>query len=171
VNTWRVILATLIIFGAGVITGGLLVGYSDRAAHRALYGVPGTEGQPAGGPRVPVARQTGTNVREIAAPPALRKEFLDRLNRELNLRPEQRERIETLIRQGQEQTRDLWRVEMMSTRQKIRAELTPAQQTRFQELLKQRAADARRAAGQHGGATNAPASNISSNPAAPGDRP
>ena len=33
-NTWKVILATLVIFIAGVLTGGLLVGYSDRAQHK-----------------------------------------------------------------------------------------------------------------------------------------
>ncbi len=33
-NSWKVILATVVIFGAGVLTGGLLVNYVERE-HRA----------------------------------------------------------------------------------------------------------------------------------------
>src|ERR1041385_9373980 len=33
VNTWKVILATLVIFGTGVVTGGLLVVYSNNMTH------------------------------------------------------------------------------------------------------------------------------------------
>jgi len=32
VNIWKVILATLVIFITGVVTGGLLVSYTDRAS-------------------------------------------------------------------------------------------------------------------------------------------
>jgi hypothetical protein len=164
VNNWKVIWATLVIFGAGVITGGLLVGYSDRAAQRVARR--SVADHPAPPPRASAGRESGPNAREMAVPPALRKEFLDRLNRELSLSPEQRERIETIIRQGQEHTRDLWRVEMMATRQKIRAALTPEQQTRFQELLKQRAADQRNLSARDRVSTNSPEPTISSNAAA-----
>ena len=33
-NTWKVILATLVIFITGVVTGGLLVSYADRASQK-----------------------------------------------------------------------------------------------------------------------------------------
>ena len=31
-NTWKIILATLVIFVAGVLTGGLLVSYTDHTS-------------------------------------------------------------------------------------------------------------------------------------------
>ena len=34
-NSWKVILATVVIFGAGVMTGGLLVNYVDHSHHPA----------------------------------------------------------------------------------------------------------------------------------------
>lgn len=30
-NSWKIILATVVIFGCGVVTGGLLVNYVERA--------------------------------------------------------------------------------------------------------------------------------------------
>jgi hypothetical protein len=131
VNTWKVILATLVIFGAGVVTGGLLVTYSHRALQPPRRAAEG-------------ARRPGAH--EKTLPPlnsGSRKEFLDRLDRELHLSREQREHIAAILRQGQQRTHDLWQAEMIVTRQKIRAQLEPGQQARFQELLKRLPAHAR----------------------------
>jgi len=72
-------------------------------------------------------------------------EFLNRVQRELNLTPVQRERIEKIISEGQVRTKELWepvakqmRQEMQQVRERIRAELNPEQRLRFEELLKQR---------------------------------
>ena len=154
-NTWKVILATLVIFGAGVMTGGLLVGYSDRSWGRPPHQPPsvdaqhGTLGTPNAGP----AHET-----RLPPPPnaPLRKDFVERLNRELKLNPEQHERIEKIVSEGQERTRELWREEWSGTRQKIRNELTPEQQTRFEQLFKSRPRDQRRPA--------SPADRLSTNP-------
>jgi hypothetical protein len=138
-NTWKVILATLVIFGAGVITGGLLVGYSDRALHNV----------PSRPPAIEVQRETTTPpvtglIRENrpAMPPPpnalFRKDFMDRLNHELELSPQQHEHIEKIVTDGQDRTRELWRMEWVETRQKIRRELGPKQQGRFEELFKSR---------------------------------
>jgi hypothetical protein len=136
VNTWKVILATLVIFGAGVITGGLLVTYSDnvmRRSHRAA--VPDKEKR-AASPAPNAARDL-----RVPLPPniLLRKDFLERLDHELKLNSEQRERIEKIIGEGQERIHE----ELAETRGKIRAELKPGQQDLFTELLKRRPIPAR----------------------------
>ena len=71
-----------------------------------------------------------------------RKEFLHRLDQRLRLTPEQHERIARMLEDSQERTRALMRPispEMQSivreVRQKIRAELTPEQAAKYDEML------------------------------------
>lgn len=127
-NSWKVILATMVIFGTGVITGGLLVKNAT--------------GNQSAEPRKIVVR---TNLPPVnVTPPQLtRMEFLLRARNELDLTPEQHERIEKIIREGQEKSRKIWdgvapelRKELQSVHEKIRAELTPEQRRRFEQLLK-----------------------------------
>ena len=124
----------MVIFGTGVITGGLLVRQSDRIT-------PDFVRRSAAVQRRPLAPQLA----EGGIGHVQRMEFLDRVQRELNLDPDQRARVEKIIRDGQVRTRELWepvgkqmRQEMQQAREKIRAELTPEQRLRFEELLKQR---------------------------------
>lgn len=139
---WQVILATLVIFGTGVVTGGLLVDYSNRGQRPFGRGARKPEIQ-----RPPV---NGMPVREpekfpqpIALPArGLSTNFIARLDRELKLTPEQHERIVKIITESQERTKELWKPveqpmkrEMMETKQKIRAELTPEQQKKFEMLM------------------------------------
>ena len=139
-NAWKVILATLVIFGAGVITGGLLVRFVDRAAPLQPLTQPGTpEKRP--GPSAANARQ---NRLPPPLPGPLRKDFLDRLDRDLKLNPEQRECIEKIICEGQEKTKAIWdEVEpemhevLSETRSRICGELTPDQRGKFEQSLKQ----------------------------------
>ncbi|MDB6112091.1 MAG: hypothetical protein JWR69_3841 [Pedosphaera sp.] len=123
-NSWKVILATLIIYGAGVVTGGLLVSHAVRVkAH-------------ANTPKPPTV--------QAITPWQLRsKELLHRMERELNLNPQQREHVEKIILDSQERTKGLWKPivpqmnrEMQTVREQIRGELTPDQQKKFDELLK-----------------------------------
>jgi Spy/CpxP family protein refolding chaperone len=143
VNTWKVIFATLVIFGAGVLTGGLLVSYSDRALHHPVRREALLE--------IQRERMAATNAgpRENRLPPPwplpLRRDFLDRLDHELKITPPQRERIEKIIAEGQDETREIWlQVEpdmhraWTEVREKIRGELRPEQQVQFEKLLKQR---------------------------------
>jgi|SRR5581483_3509940 len=144
-NTWKVILATLIIFGAGVITGGLLVSYSDRVnsdhAARPPRPQPRIAANPSGpqapGPNAAAPRE---NRQPPLLPAPLRKEFVDRLERELKLTAAQRERIEKIITEAQDRTRTAWqpivRRELVESSAQIRAELTPEQQSRFEELMR-----------------------------------
>jgi hypothetical protein len=160
VNTWKVIFATLVIFGAGVLTGGLLVSYSDRAMHRPLLRRDAAvEAQ-----REHVVATNAGTLRENRLPPPwpvpLRKDFLDRLDRELKITPAQRERIEKIIAEGQDETREIWRqIEpdmhdaWTEVRERIRDELRPDQQAQFEKLLRQRPRNAQRPSDK---STNAP---------------
>jgi len=126
----------MVIFGAGVVTGGLVVRQSARLVpdfvprNAVIQRRPPTLPAPEGG---------------VVQGHLQRMEFLNRVQRELNLDPDQRLRIEKIISDGQTRTRELWepaakqmRQEMQQAREKIRAELTPEQKARFEELLKQR---------------------------------
>jgi hypothetical protein len=127
VNSWKVILATMVIFGAGVITGGLLVRHTGG-------GKPGRSFRPS---------STNAAAQNFNQAQMQRMEFLIRANRELELTPEQRERIERILREGQEKTRKLWegvapemRKELQLVRERIKVELTSEQRKRFEELLR-----------------------------------
>ena len=117
----------MVIFGAGVITGGLLV-------HR-TGGVKKVR---------PIKPATTNAVTQNVTPSQMqRMEFLVRANRELELTPEQRERIERILKEGQERTRQIWetvgpdmRKELQLVRERIKVELTPEQRRRFEELMK-----------------------------------
>jgi hypothetical protein len=155
VNTWKIIFATLVIFGAGVVTGGLLVSYSDRTH------IPGKA--PAEDPHK-AGLNGSTNAgmaRTHFLPVPLRKDFIDRLDKELKLTPAQREHIEKIMSHGQEQAKRTWqKIEpemngvLTEARDRIRCELTPAQQTQFEELLKQKGR------GSKQDKTNAPSSTV-----------
>ena len=150
-NPWKVILATMVIFGAGVITGALVVRYDS-----ALYN---SRPQRAG---------FGTRSVEFGSPGGMRLEFLRRMQRDLDLTPEQRDRIDKVLKQSQERTRKIMQPvapqlhqELEQAKTEFREILTPAQQTRFDELLKlqQRFKERRSPAHQDSSVTNAPATN------------
>ena len=120
-NTWKPILAALVIFAAGVVTGGLTVNLRKQPA-----------------------RPKGTVVakKPVAMPRELR-ELSRRMQAELDLTPEQRERIEAIIHDSQERVKSLRdevgqkiSVESSDMRQRIRNELTAEQRRSFAEILK-----------------------------------
>ena len=138
-NSWKVILATMVIFGTGVVTGGLLVRHAAP-------------------PWVRRPQRVNDAARPAQATPAgiMRIEFLRRMERDLDLTPEQRAPIDKVLQEGQERMKKLMdtveprrREEFMKTMEEFRAVLTPEQQKRFDELVKQqqqRAREQRKAA-------------------------
>ena len=123
-NSWKIILATIVIFGAGVVTGGLLVNHVDRAH-------PGNR-RPAREPEDFVPR-----------PEILKTNFVQRLDNAVGLTPEQRDQIAKIIAEGQARNRELWKAVspqfksvMQDVRRRIRDKLTPPQQKEFEELLR-----------------------------------
>ncbi len=122
-NSWKVILATMVIFGTGVVTGGLLVRHSVRPLPQ----------------RIPVA------VRPVVAqsPGGMRIEFLRRIQRDLDLTPEQRERVDRILKESQDRSKKIMepvagdlRQEIQRTKEEFRQSLRPEQRARFDELLK-----------------------------------
>jgi Spy/CpxP family protein refolding chaperone len=134
VSPWKVILATMIIFGCGVVTGGLVV--KVRTAHVRTVRVDGHG-----------AVRNASNATPGAPPWQLqRKDFLDKMDKQLELTPEQRQKIDKVMHDSLDRTRPLWqqiapqmRDEMKRVREEIKKQLTPEQQKKFNDLLKPRA--------------------------------
>jgi len=117
----------MVIFGAGVVTGGLLVRHSADPRPR----------------REPLAVPSG-RVLQGKSPGTIRLEFLRRVQRELELTADQRDRVDALLKESQERTRKLLepvnpqlRVELQRARDEFRRLLKPEQRRRFDELLRQ----------------------------------
>jgi len=117
VNTWKVILATMVIFAAGVVTGGLLV--RNVESHYSVHRRPGA------------VRAT-----QPSSPGGMRLEFLRRAQRELGLTSEQKQRIDAILKESQDRTRNKIREELQRTRTEFREVLTPEQRVQFEELIK-----------------------------------
>lgn len=122
-SPWKVILATLAIFIAGLITGSVMV----KALVRPL--------PPRPLPPNPVLLQPGP----------IREEFVRRMTEELELTPEQREKVLHVVHESQERTKLLYsligddvREEMRQTRDSIRQQLTSDQAKKFDDMLRRR---------------------------------
>ena len=110
---WKVILATLVIFVAGMVTGGL------------------------------ATKRLQPEVAATKAPPSLQRfDLLRRMEKRLELSPAQQERIEQIVRESQERTKKAWeqvrpiiRDEFQRVQDRIREELTPQQRKTFEKLL------------------------------------
>src|SRR5947207_14821396 len=115
----------MVIFGTGVVTGGLLVRHAD-------------------GVRSPDRPRGLMPFNRPVQPPSSggsRLDFLRRMERELNLTTEQRERIDKILKESQEYTKKLMepvspqiRQELQKTKERFRDVLTPEQQARFDEV-------------------------------------
>jgi hypothetical protein len=119
----KLIVATLVIFGAGIVVGTLLE--SRRMAQ---------------------ARRTEID-RRGAVPLALwqRFETLRRAIRQLELSPEQNARVDGIIKDSHNRFQKLWepmapaaRAELEQLKNRIAAELGPEKQAKFEEYLRQR---------------------------------
>ena len=129
----------MVIFGTGVVTGGLLVRQADH----------GLERRP---------QRAGSLVHPAQGGPAgmMRIEFLRRMERELNLTSAQRDPADRILKDGQDRMKKLMdtveprrREEYKRTMEEFQAVLTPEQHKQFDELVKQqqqRAREQRKAA-------------------------
>jgi Spy/CpxP family protein refolding chaperone len=135
-NSWKIILAVVVIFGAGVMTGALLVNHVDHSTYRPPENVQRPQeyrehAEAPLPPEPPIVRQ-------------MNKDFLKKLDNKLKLSPEQHSKIEKIIAEGQERNHEIWRTNagplmravMMDVTRQIRGQLRPEQQKDFEELLK-----------------------------------
>jgi len=155
VNIWKVVCATLVIFVAGIITGAALVRFAElgprpwRTQRSSVVnrGQPGPH--PLAGPNNRAA--SGQSQFDQPLPPTqgvqakglLSLEFVQLLERQLRLTPDQREQIDRIMAEGQERVRALrsgiepgLRKELQQTREQIRAVLTPEQREQFEQMMK-----------------------------------
>lgn len=177
-NIWKIICATLVIFITGVFTGGLLVSYTDFAAQKRRGDSENRRGgnPPFVAPRGP--RDPPAIVRPLRG---LNREFLQRLDAQVQLSPEQRDQIEKIISEGQTRNKELWdriapemHQEIIATQKRIREVLTPEQRARFEELMKQQRPEGREDLPQPGRPRNrrpGPPPNDFSAPESPPPRP
>ena len=129
-NSWKVILATIVIYGAGVMSGGFLVNQIDH-----------TRFKPPRRPdfqAVSVTSNTPINVmgpmgpRSSRPPDIMNRQFLLQLDEALHLKPDQHEAIQKIIDEGQ----NLMRKTTTDTRLEIREVLTQGQRDKFDDLVK-----------------------------------
>jgi Spy/CpxP family protein refolding chaperone len=136
----------MVIFGTGVITGGIVV---DRVAQRSRQH------------HAPANKPPGS-------PGGTRVDFLRKAERDLDLTPQQREQADKVIASSQEHIKKLMepvnpkiREELQRTRDDFRAILTPEQKARFDDMVKQqqqRSRDQRHSPGHPPEASNFPSS-------------
>ena len=124
-NAWKPILAALVIFAAGVVTGGL------TASLR----------RPAAGLRWTATGSEPTRPWLMQRLAGQQGELFRRMERQLDLTTEQRQRVEAIVKETQERIRLLaedlaprTRQELRRMREKIREELTPQQRRKFEKL-------------------------------------
>jgi Spy/CpxP family protein refolding chaperone len=129
VNTWKAILAALVIFGAGFVTGNILNRMSTATKTPAVASVPRNPTRPS---QQPLSLE---QLRKV--------ELMGRVQKDLDLSPEQHARIEKIISDSQERIRDLWEQvapdihdEYEDVQKKVCEELTPDQKKRFGDLMK-----------------------------------
>ena len=132
-NTWKAILAVLVIFGAGFVTGHVASRMSESAKPVAV---------------APPAQNAARTGNHSGQPPLsleqLRKvELMGRVQKDLDLTPEQHARIEKIIEDSQGRIRDLWdqvapdiHDEYDDVQKKVCQELTPEQKKTFDDLMK-----------------------------------
>ena len=119
-NRWRVILATIVIFLAGAAAGGVVVRtYAPRI-------VKWTEISPP----LPIGKHR-------------LEEYLAKLDRELQLTPEQRQKVAAILAASQTRMKELWepveprvKEEYRRTRREISEVLTPEQQAKMKQWRK-----------------------------------
>lgn len=117
VKIWKVILAAVVIFAAGAVTGGLAVRFKSR-------------------PSQPPQRSSYGGHRS-------RGDLADRMQRDLKLTQEQRQSVEQILRESNEQMKQIWesiaprvQEEQGKVCERIRSQLNPAQCAKFEDVFK-----------------------------------
>jgi Spy/CpxP family protein refolding chaperone len=124
VSPWKVILATLVIFTAGLFTGALGIRHFTPPEPK------------------PAFKPTPDNP---FLPWMVREQFVQFLAENINLTPEQKDKVLKIVHESQQRTRILtslvepeMREELRATRESIREVLTPEQREKYEEILKRR---------------------------------
>jgi len=143
VNSWKVILATVVIFGAGVFTGGLLVNYVNHSHRNNHHPLANGEAHPPAEAHEPQSHTNNPAMPRPRPPEILGTNFVQQLDDALQLAPDQRAAIQKIIAAGQERNHAIWtnnsaqmREVVQDVRHRVRELLTADQQKQFEELMK-----------------------------------
>jgi len=138
VSIWKVILATLVIFGAGVIAGASFINRLHQTAHAAAAGSDASTRHPLNPWETPVIN-TNNPPRSVRA----KNDFLNRFGQQLEITSEQHARIEQILGDSQKRTKEIsdsvapyLREEVRHTRELIRNELTAEQLVKYDEIFR-----------------------------------
>jgi hypothetical protein len=151
VNVWKIAGATLIIFIAGIVTGVVLVRLGEREPRPWLRPQRINSAQPGPGPMHPRPGPNENRPPDSGGGPnnaaARDREFVQLLERQIQITPDQRGAIVKILADGQDRIRELRqniepeiRREMQKSREQIQAVLTETQREQFQRLMPQRPA-------------------------------
>jgi hypothetical protein len=136
VNFWKVILATVVIFATGVVTGGLLVNFVEHSHPRGSWRREAAASATNSANFVsPTNSQSPPRVADLPKPrlpEILNKQFVQQLDDLLHLTTGQRDAIQKIITDAQGQIRKT----TQDARQQIRQQLTPDQRKQFEDLMK-----------------------------------
>ena len=154
VNFWKIVLATIVMFGAGVTTGGLLVSHIDRGRQDINRRPPMPFGsneimRPFGGEGRGEGRGGGRGMMEFPQfprprqPDMLDTNFVKQLDDALKLTQAQQDSIRKIIADGQDRNHAIWtnnaeqmREVTMDVRHRIHELLNADQQKQYDELMK-----------------------------------
>jgi Spy/CpxP family protein refolding chaperone len=130
-------LATVVIFGAGVLTGGLLVDITQRDLFAALHRNAAPATHPVAAPAAAIPSHPAETI-DVSSPHpsdfySHRLALMQKMDTALKLTPQQHNAIEKLIEEGQGQISKA----MQDTFQNVRDQLTPEQRKKYEEMLKQ----------------------------------
>lgn len=152
-NFWKIILATIVMYGAGVTTGGLLVNHIDRNRPDPYRRPPmqfGTNemfrpfgGEPRGPGRGGPEWNFNSQFPRPRQPDMLDTNFVKQLDGALKLTQAQQDSIRKIIADGQERNHAIWtnnaeqmREVTLDVRHGIRELLDADQQKKFEDLMK-----------------------------------
>ena len=148
VNFWKIVLATIVMFGAGVTTGGLLVSHIDRERPDSNRHPPMTFGsnewtRPFGDEGGRGRSPMGSMFPRPRQPDMLDTNFVKQLDDSLKLTQAQQDSIRKIIAEGQERNHAIWtnneeqmREVTLDVRHRVRESLNADQQNQFEELMK-----------------------------------
>lgn len=155
VTSWKIIVATLVIYTAGLVTGTYLSDLKD-------------------GPR-----RSPDNRRDPSSPRGPRmQDFVQRFGDELNLSNQQRTNITQIVKTSQERMNELMKEmqprihrEFTSVNDEIKEQLTGDQKAEFEKIMSKRGGRGGFGPGRGGGWRNGKDPNHERGPRGPGHRP
>jgi hypothetical protein len=142
-NSWKIILAAVVIFGAGAMTGGLLVNNVAQPHPKDNQRPPGESNPHPQANNRDHDQPRPQDLPKPRPPEMLSKQFVQQLDKTLHFTPEQRAAIAKIVADGQERNHEIWtnvapqfHKVLQDVRQQIREQLMPEQQKQFEELMK-----------------------------------